>query len=186
MAWIGRVLESEFFWGIIAGLLLSIVGSYFLAFFAARQQRKERKAVLKSFCVDTVTNIRQIVDDMNATRKQTNNLKHSLALLDIENEVFGHNREQLADLPSGVRDNVRKFVTDCAIRGAEIGNRLTTFNNRVELADQYEAQGNGDKARDIRRDATNGPLARANRALDELGLRARDSDGVIGDVVSVR
>ena len=42
MAWVKTILESEFFWGIIVGLLLSIIGSYFLALFSAQQQRRER------------------------------------------------------------------------------------------------------------------------------------------------
>jgi hypothetical protein len=186
MAWASTILTSEFFWGIIVGLILTVIGSYFLALFTTWQGRRERKNVLKSFCVDTVRNIRQIIDDMDATRGKAKMIHHEyLALLDIETQVFGRNREQLIYLPLDVRDNVRKFVTDCATRRAEIGNHLTTFYNQMNLAGQFEAQGNAMQAQNIR-NAAAGPLVQANRALDELVLRARDSESVIQIVTSVK
>jgi hypothetical protein len=42
-----------------------------LALFSSQQQRRERKNVLKNFCADTVINIRQIVDDMEAFRRKS-------------------------------------------------------------------------------------------------------------------
>ena len=109
-----------------------------------------------------------------------------LALLDIENQVFSRNREQLIYLPLDVRDRVRKFVTDCAIRRAEIGNFLTTFYNQMNLAGQFEAQGNAMQAQNARNAAASGPLTQANKALDQLVLRAKDSEVVIQAVASVK
>ena len=65
--WVIVVITSQFFWGVIVGLILSVVGSYSLARFSSRQQQEERKSILKNFCADTVTNIRQIIDDMDQT-----------------------------------------------------------------------------------------------------------------------
>src|SRR5262245_14199887 len=104
-----RVLMTEFFGGVIVGLLLSIIGAYCLAVFTSRQQRKGQKDLIKSFCIDTVDSIRSIVDDM-VDRRQKAQVIHGdyLALLDIEFNAFAKNREQIGDLPNPVRDNVRK------------------------------------------------------------------------------
>jgi hypothetical protein len=187
MAWVGTILESEFFWGVLVGILLTVIGAYFLAVFTVRQQRREQKKVIKSFCIDTVTNIRQIVDDMNATRgnAQMMHYHYYLTLIDIENQVFSRNREHLISLPPDVREKVRKFVTDCAIHRAEIGNYLTTFNEQWAQADQFEVQRDAYHT-NVRKAATEGPLAQANKALDALVQRSRDSEGVIKDVASVR
>jgi len=123
---------------------------------------------------------------MNATRSKAKIVHPDyLALLDVEIQVFGRNREQLIYLPQDVRDKVRNFITDCAIRRAEIGNHLTQFNNLWNLSTQSEVQGNTPQAINTR-NAANTPLTEANKALDALVLRVRDSDGVIKDVVSVR
>jgi hypothetical protein len=79
--WVLTVLTSEFFWGVIVGLFLSIIGSYFLARFTATTQRHERKEVLKNFCADTVTNIRQIVDDMDSVRSKSQLIHHDYLML---------------------------------------------------------------------------------------------------------
>jgi hypothetical protein len=181
--WVWTVLTSEFFWGVVVGLLLSILGSYFLALFTARRQRQDRKEVLKNFCADTVTNIRQIVDDMNSVRSKSQ-LIHGdyLMLLDVEVNVFGRNREQLIYLPPALRDRIRKFVTDCAIRRAEIGNHLSTFSNQWALADHLLAQGNGPQAQRVRDDATAGPLAAAHKALDALVIVVTGSTVLVNDI----
>jgi hypothetical protein len=110
--WIVTVLTSEFFWGVIVGLVLSVFGAYCLAVFAARQQKKAQKDLIRNFCIDTVNNLKAIVDDM-VDHRQPTQVIHSdyLQLLDIEFNVFGRN-----------------FVTVCAIRKAEIGTSLATVN----------------------------------------------------------
>src|SRR5215470_5669695 len=52
------LLMSEFFWGLIVGLLLSVIGAYCLAVFTTRQQRKAQKDLIKNFCIDTIDNIK--------------------------------------------------------------------------------------------------------------------------------
>jgi hypothetical protein len=70
---------------VIVGLLLSVIGSYFLALFTSQQQRQERKNILKNFCADTVINIRQIVDDMEAFRRRSQLIHYDyLSLFDVE------------------------------------------------------------------------------------------------------
>ena len=64
--WIVTVLKSEFFWGVIVGLVLSVFGAYWLAVFGARQQQKAQKDQIKNLCIDTVNNLRAIVDQQEA------------------------------------------------------------------------------------------------------------------------
>src|SRR5262245_17746183 len=131
------LLMSEFLWGVIVGLLLSLIGAYCLAVFITRQQRKAQKDLIKNFCADTVDSIKNIVDDMVDHRQQTQVIHGDyLALLDIEFNAFAKNREQIGHLPNPARDNVRRFVNDCAIRRAEIGNHLFQFNNSWTYANQ--------------------------------------------------
>jgi hypothetical protein len=42
-----RVLTSEFFWGVIVGLVLAAFGAWLQAIFIARQQRKAQKDLTK-------------------------------------------------------------------------------------------------------------------------------------------
>jgi hypothetical protein len=63
--WIWTVLTSEFFWGVIVGLVLSVFGSYWLAKFSASETRKTQKELVKAFCADTVSNLKKIVDGMS-------------------------------------------------------------------------------------------------------------------------
>jgi len=107
------LLMSEFFWGLIVGLLLSVIGAYCLAVFTTRQQQKAQRDLIKNFCIDTVDNIKTIVDDM-VDRRQQMQVIHGdyLTLLDIEFNVFAKNRKQIGHLPNPVRDNVRKFAKD--------------------------------------------------------------------------
>jgi hypothetical protein len=72
----------------------------------------------------------------------------------------------------------------CAIRRAEIGNYLATFTSQWTLADQLLAQGNGPLAQRVRDDASKGALAAANRALDALVVRVKDSAALVNDINS--
>src|SRR5215831_6634612 len=96
-----------------------------------------------------------------------------LALLNIEFNVFSKNREHIIHLPNPVRDNVRKFVNDCASRRAEVGNHL--FQLIVDLCKSITyPRANGR--------STTGPQGRgrdgkdnANQALYQLVARVKDS-----------
>src|SRR5262249_60821626 len=64
-----------------------------------------------------------------------------LSILDIEINVFCRNREHITHLPNPVRENVRKFVTDCAVRRAEIaaisgcGSRCAIASTTTQLCE---------------------------------------------------
>jgi hypothetical protein len=147
------LLVSEFFWGVIVGLLLSVIGAYCLAVFFHRQQRNAQKDLIKNFCIDTVDNIRAIVDDMADHRQRTQVIHGDyLALLDIEFNAFAKNREHIGYLPPPVRDNLRKFLNDCAIRRAAIGNHLFQFNTLWTYANQLHTRGQMVEAQRVRKE----------------------------------
>jgi hypothetical protein len=178
------VLTSEFFWGVVVGVLLAAVGAWLQSVFTTRQQRKALKELIKNLCIDTVNNIKAIVDDM-VDHRQKANLIHPdyLNLLDIEFNVFGRNREHIIHLPNPVRDNVRKFVNDCSIRRGEIGGYLAQFSNSVRLADQLQSQG---QAYQTQRQQAQAQLAKANQALDQLATRVKDSADLVNNLKEVR
>ena len=178
---------TEFFWGVIVGLLLSVIGAYCLTVFATRQQRKAQKDLIKNFCIDTVDNIKAIVDDMVDHRQRTQVIHGDyLALLDIEFNVFARNREHIIHLPNPVRDNVRKFVNDCAIRRAEIGNHLFQFNNSWAYANQLHTRGQMVEAQRVRKEEAEMARHSANQALGQLVARVKDSADLVNILKGVR
>lgn len=176
MEWIMEVLKSEFFWGVVVGVVLTTIGAWCQVILTIRQQRKAQKDLIKNFCIDTIKNLKAVVDDMVNHRQMTQVIHHDyLMLLDIEFNVFGRNREHIIHLPNPVRENVRKFVSDCAIRRAEIGTNLAQFTNLWTLADQLQSQGQAQQAQQVRTQQANVPLASAHQALDQLAVRVKDS-----------
>jgi hypothetical protein len=88
----------------------------------------------------------------------------------------------LIHLPVNLRDKIRKFVTDCAIRRGEIGNHLATFNGQWAVADQLQAQGNGPESQRVRAAASAGPLAAAHRALATLVNGVSGSTQLVNEI----
>jgi hypothetical protein len=186
--WLVTVLTSDFFWGVIVGLGLAAFGAWLQAIFTARQQQKAQKALIKNFCIDTVNNLKAIVEDMVVDdHRQRTQVIHGdyLALLDIEIDVFGRNREHIIHLPNPVRENVRKFVTGCAIRRAEIGNHLSEFSRFMALADQLQSQGDAPQAQRVRNQPAEVARRNANQALDQLVARVKDSHDLVSGLEKV-
>jgi hypothetical protein len=187
MEWIRNVLTSEFFWGVVVGVVLTTIGAWGQAVFTVRQQRKAQKDLIKNFCIDTVNNIKAIVDEMVDHRQRTQVIHGDyLGLLDVEINVFGRNREHIIHLPNPMRENVRKFVTACAIRRAEIGTNLAQFVNLITLADQLQARGDGPQAQRVRNEQAEVARRNANQALDQLVTRVKDSVDLVNSLKQVR
>jgi hypothetical protein len=184
--WLVTVLTSEFFWGVIVGLVLAAFGAWLQAIFTARQQQKAQKDLIKNFCTDTVTNLRAIVDDMVDHRQRTQVIHGDyLSLLDVEIGAFGRNREHIIHLPNPIRENVRKFVTDCAIRRAEIKSHLSEFSRFMALADQLQSQGDAPQAQRVRNQSAEVARRNANQALDQLVARVKDSPDLVNSLKKV-
>jgi hypothetical protein len=168
-------------------VLLTGIGAWGQAVFTIWQERKAQKELIRNFCIDTVNNIRAIVDDMVDHQKLKKGIHPDhLALLDIEWNVFGRNRVHLIHLPNPVGENVRKFVTDCEIRKAEIGNYLSQYLQELERADRLQSSGQAPQAQRVRQDAQGGPLNSAIQALDQLATRVSGSADLVKSLEAVR
>jgi hypothetical protein len=119
-----------------------------------------------------------------------------LRLLDIEFDVFGRNREHMIHLPNPVRENVGKFVNECAIRRAEIGTYRSAWNKWWALVDRLRNQGQVgwnqgqaaaqeqlEQAELVRK--ANEALAKANKALDQLAIRVKDCADLVNSLKDV-
>jgi hypothetical protein len=180
------VLTSEFFWGVIIGLILSIIGGYGLAIFQTNSQSKAQKLIFRDFSVDTVKNVKQIIDEMDDIRSRTGAIHLDfLVLMEVEIGVFGRNREHLTRLPEKPRERLRKLLNSIAIKRAEAVNYLTEFYRQVELADQLFAQGQGPQSQRIRNTA-DAALARANKAVDQIVAVSQNSTSIISELEGVR
>ena len=177
--------KHEFFWGVVVGVVLTAIGTWLQVIFTIRQQRKAQKDLIRNFCIDTVENIRAIVDDMVAHQQRTQAIHPDhLALLDIEWNVFGRNREHIIHLPKPVRENVRKFVTDCAIRKAEIMNYRSQYMqlaNQLQLAKQLHSD---EQPQLVQQQAQ--AAASANQALDQLAIKVTGSADLVNSLKAVR
>jgi hypothetical protein len=179
---LGRLLASEFFWGIIVGLLLTILGSYLLVKFQTNEQEKSRQRLVRDFCHDTIKNIYQIIDEMNDNYAKSQVIHNDyLNLLDVEIAVFGRNREHLVVLPAELREKVRAFINQCGLRKAEISGLLTLFTNKWNQANDMETQGHGPQSQHVRQEAA-ALLAKAKAVLDQLVLRGKDAPAIMSDL----
>jgi hypothetical protein len=110
-----------------------------------------------------------------------------LALLDIEFNAFAKNREQIVHIPKPVRENVRKFVNDCAIRRAAIGNHLFQFNNSWAYANQLHTRGQMVEAQRVRKEeAEMATRYNADQALAQLVVRVKDGVDLVNSLKGVR
>ena len=154
-----------------------------------RIDKKDKKkgtasAVLKNLCADTVTNLHQIVDDMDLMRSKDRLNIHGdyLLLLDVEINAFSRNREHLAYLPASLRNKIRQFVTDCAIGRAELGTHLAMFSSQWALANEWQARGGGPVAQRAREDALKGSLTAAHKAVDRLVHYVSHSSDLVKEI----
>lgn len=179
------ILSSDFFWGIFIGLLLSIIGSYSLAYFSHKRQKQHQRAVIIVFFKDSVENIAATIAKMDETRDRSKAIHHDfLNLIDIEITIYGRNREHMVLLPDDTRENIRTFMNNCAIKRAEIQNKLQDYYDYNRLADQVQSQGRGPEASRLREAGTQ-PLTDAQRAADQLTVIGKDAKTLIQELASL-
>jgi hypothetical protein len=173
-------LSGEFFWGVIVGTILAAFGAWVTVRLQERSQRKRAAELVRTSSLDTVNNLLQIMRDLQDLRGRTNAIQHDfLALLDIELNVFGRNREHIINLPPATREPLRRFVNTVAIKRAEIGNFLTEFYKQIALVDQLTASGQGPQAQRVK-DAASAILGKANAAADQLYQLVQGGERVRG------
>jgi hypothetical protein len=179
------ILTNEYFLGVITGVVLTAIGTLLQSILTAWQLRRAQRTLVKNFCIDTINNIKAIVEDMANLQQRTQVIyaEHRV-LLDTEINVFARNREHIIHLPNPVRENVRKFVNDCAVRQAEMGYHLSELAKIMALADHLQAQGHVQAAQQARNQAQV-PHGKAHQALNQLADRVKDSAELLNSLKNV-
>ena len=162
MEWIGRVLTSEFFWGIVIGLLLAIVVAAATIWLDSRR----RRWTVAAFCQDLVGSVCDLINNLedNRDRNRVIDLEF-IETIAVEIGVYGRNREHLVVLADAkLRKDVREFFTRVAALLAQIRWRLGQFNEANQ-----RAQAETDPLRQMNHKVTaTGSLNEAHQACDRL------------------
>lgn len=181
-----EILQGEFFWGIVVGLILAFIGGWIQAWFAVSMQQASVKKTIKNYCVDAIKTIQGIISEMQSTRDRTKSIYYDfLALLDVEIQIYGRNREHLIHLPEEERKLVRKFMNDVVALRAETAQGLDRFYELTRLADQAQTEGRGSDAQELRATASV-PLIAAQTAADRLASISSTGNQIIAKLESIR
>lgn len=128
------IIYSEFVWGLFIGIILTFIGSLI----TARLIKKQHKSNVKSFCVDSISNISEYVEALDNHRDRARVIhKDFLELIEVEMNVYGRNREHLIHIENrDLRKKVRDFFTDIAVQLAKIKENIELFNKAYNLSNQ--------------------------------------------------
>jgi hypothetical protein len=163
-----EILKSEFFWGVVVGLLLSFIGAWAQAKITVSMNETRMKRTVINFCLDTIRNLENVITEMDKSRDRAKAIFHDyLALIDVELAIYGRNREHMIQLSETSRAEVRDFMNDCAVKKAEIASKLDQFYWLDVQAKQVQAAGQGPQAQRIQQQALV-PLGEAHTAADRL------------------
>lgn len=166
--WITSVLTSDFVWGLILGLLLSVFGAVVQARSQTRRLVEQQRSDITTFCRDVILNILRISGDLSEAKRRSNLIHNDLLnLIDVEIGVYGRNREHTIRLDDDLREAVRDYVTVCALRRADIAMALAAFDRQMELFRDREAKGDTAGAERANLEAR-ASLQAAHRSTDEL------------------
>jgi hypothetical protein len=63
-----EILKSEFFWGVVVGLLLSFIGAWVQAKITVSMNETRMKKTVVNFCLDTIGNLENVIREMDKSR----------------------------------------------------------------------------------------------------------------------
>lgn len=183
--WAITILTSEFVWGVLTGLALSIAGAAIQIHLTRKAHIRLQKEDVAAISIDMVRNIMRVTEDISEARRRSRVI-HSdlLILLDAETAVFGRVREQTIRLPDDLRAELRKFVIDCALRRSEIGNKIDLFNEQWKMGGEFEQKQMNEEAAAAKANANN-TLSEAHRSVDELAATVTRGDSLISKLESI-
>lgn len=177
------ILTSGFFWGVVVGVALSILGAYAGARFTIKAQNDEHRRRTRNFSIELVENVRKVVDELDDHRTRSRIIFHDfLALLDTEISIYGRNRESFILLDRNTRTTIQKFMSDAAIRRAEIAQHLLNVQNASDRADHHRSANLPLQAQ-VAEDAVSTELDSAHKAVDRLVQVAARSQDVVAQIV---
>lgn len=154
------ILSSEFLWGVIIGLLLSMV----VAAFSAWLETFRRRRIVVDFCDDLIGSICDYIQNLEDNRQRNRVIDNEfIAVILAEVTVYGRNREHLPIIGDvKLRNDVREFFTRVAALLTQVQSRLTLFTQA-----HAQSQTPGPNAASAQQAAT-AHLADAHKAVDRL------------------
>ena len=144
MEWVAEVLTSEFFWGIVFGLILSVFGTFVSAWLNNFQRRK----TVAVFCQDLIGSISDLIQKLEENRERNQLIDHEfLNTIDLEIQVYSRNREHLVVLDNTqLQRDVWNYFTRVSVLLAQIQWHLAqSFEFRSQsqlLGDDAEVRSN--------------------------------------------
>jgi hypothetical protein len=163
-----KILESEFFWGIVVGLLLSFIGGWAQAKITVSMNEKNAKKRVNNFCRDTINNLQSIIQQLQTSRDRTKMIfMDYIGMIDEEVLIYRRNREHMIHLPDNVRNEVRLFMMECALSRAEIASKSDQYRRIKASADEIRAAGRAPEAGRVEQSGQT-LLDDAHKAVDRL------------------
>ena len=162
-----RLLASEFFWGIVIGVILSLTSAIVATKYQAIQTQNERNITIRKFLADAIGNIKEYADRLSDLRERSRVIDHEfLNLMEVEIGIYGRNREHLIWLAD---DSLRKEVLDYFNRVASHIVRIKVHLNEFQKGFDLVRDGNLDQPRKTEvESAFNAQLAEAHKRCDAL------------------
>ncbi|MFC4238287.1 hypothetical protein ACFOY8_24015 [Thalassospira xianhensis] len=173
------IFFSDYFWGTIVGLVLSIIGAYALGSIQSKQLKSEWTNNFIDLSIDIIRNLKSTIDQLAEARERSQAIHQDLlALIDAELAVFGRNREYSIRLSPELRGDLRKYITNIAIIRTRILGNLNQFNMCHNRAEEIESQNIEKDTISIRQEASK-YLVQANKATDDLINLSREGNDLI-------
>ena len=162
MQWVSDAATSQFFWGIVIGLLLAVV----VAAIQVRLDVRQKRRILVVFCQELIASICELIQDLENNRDRNRIIDNEfLETISAEISVYGRNREHLILIQdSALRGDVRRFFTRVAALVGQAQWRLRQFSDAYEAAQREIDPGVRQRVEEL----SNSHLSEAHRACDRL------------------
>ena len=168
MTW-ESIFYSEFLWGVVVGALVSLIGAYYQISVQQKKLLAQQKKDVSALARDVVRNLMQVADEIAEARRRSNVIHHDLLyLVDVEIGVYGKNREHMIRLDDPLRSELRRYITQCALRKNDVTIRLSMFDDEIKRANSLRAAGDAAAAQDVDQRAAPAILQQAHRAMDDM------------------
>lgn len=163
MNWIGTVATSEFLWGVVLGVALSIITAVASNHLVSRERRKG----VGSFFLDLVASTSDLVREMEDNRDRNKVIDHQfLELIKFDIGCYGRNREHLINIrDQELRKRVNAFFVRASSVLAKVEGNLTRYYENTRVADA--ATTGSDEQEKLRAAATT-HLLEAHSSCDRL------------------
>ena len=125
----GQILQSEFVWGVVLGVLLSVISSWA----SIQLQNREQIRRVRAFVADTVRNLRDYGRSLDENRDRNGVIYNDiLELIEAEIGVWGRNREHMIMIgDTTARNGVRDYLASAAKYCLETKSLLASFTESM-------------------------------------------------------